>query len=54
MQVLYTAQATATGGRDGHAWHAAPEHDDVAARAAAAGVALHEVHAAALTAWRTR
>lgn len=42
------------GGRDGRAWHAAPEHEDVAARAAAAEVPLHEVHAAAMAAWRNR
>jgi uncharacterized protein (DUF111 family) len=39
------------GGRDGEAWHVAPEFEDVRAAADAAGVPLSEVHRAALTAW---
>lgn len=41
------------GGRAGEAWHAAPEFEDVAERARAAGVPLQEVYAAALAAWRS-
>ena len=40
--------------RAGEAWHANPEYDDCAARAAERGVPVQEVHAAALAAWRTR
>lgn len=40
------------GERDGNVVVAAPEHDDVAARAAAAGVSVGEVFGAALAGWR--
>lgn len=40
------------GGRDGVAWQGWPEHDDVRAAAASAGVPAAEVHRAALAAWR--
>jgi uncharacterized protein (DUF111 family) len=37
--------------REGRVVHAAPEYEDVAARAVAAGVPEVVVHAAALAAW---
>ncbi|MBW1880033.1 MAG: nickel pincer cofactor biosynthesis protein LarC [Deltaproteobacteria bacterium] len=39
------------GGREGVAWHAAPEFDDVAERARTADVSLQDVYTAALAAW---
>jgi uncharacterized protein (TIGR00299 family) protein len=42
------------GGRDGVSWHAAPEFEDVAARAREAGVPAMEVHRAALGSWSPR
>ena len=39
------------GGRDGEAWHAAPEFDDVRARARAAGVPTQDVHRDAIARW---
>lgn len=48
----YGAVRVKVGGRDGVAWHAAPEYDDVAARAVAAGVPIREVWEAAIAAWR--
>jgi uncharacterized protein (TIGR00299 family) protein len=42
------------GGRDGVAWHAEPELDDVVARAAEAGVPVAAVHRAAIAGWERR
>lgn len=39
------------GGREGRAWHAAPELDDVLARARAGGVPAQQVYQAAIAAW---
>ena len=55
VDTVYTAYGEVrvkVGGRAGTAWHAAPEYEDVAARAAEKGVPVHEDHAAALAAWR--
>ncbi len=52
VDTAYGPVRVKVGGRGTVPWHAAPEYEDVAARAAVAGVPLHEVHAAALTAWR--
>ena len=54
VQTPYGEVRVKVGGRDGAPWHAAPEHADVAARAREAGIPEHEVHAAALVAWRTK
>jgi uncharacterized protein (TIGR00299 family) protein len=52
VETPYGSVRVKVGGRDGHAWHASPEFEDVAARAQEAGVPLQEVWRAALAAWK--
>ena len=50
----YGVARVKVGGRDGVAVHATPEHDDVAALAAAAGVAVLEVSRAVMASWKPK